>query len=331
MPHGYHHLAYDQRCQIYALKKSGLSQTEIAQSILADQPTISRELNRNKGQKGYRHKQAHTKATKRRYQASATPRKMTDAIIPILEQMISEDQFSPEQVSGRLKITHGVSISHEWIYLHIWNDKRNGGTLYSNLRRCGKKYNKRGGKTAGRGLIPNRVGIENRPPEVANKLRVGDFEGDTIIGADHRGAILSLVERKTKVTKLHLLSGTKAEETALAMIKKLEPLKDLVFSVTTDNGKEFAQHEKVSEMLDTKFYFAQPYHSWERGLNENTNGLVRQYFPKGCDFTKLTQEQVLEVENKLNNRPRKTLGYRTPNEEFLLLTGILPLCYALQS
>lgn len=328
MPQGYKHLAYDQRCQIYALKKSNLCQDEIAEIIGTTQPTVSRELNRNKGQKGYRHKQAQEKAIQRRKQASSMPRKLTPELIPIVEKMIHDDQLSPEQISGRLKKDSNVSISHERIYLHIWEDKRNGGTLHESLRRCGKKYNKRGGKKAGRGLIPNRVGIEDRPPEVALKQRVGDFEGDTIVGAGHRGAIVSIVDRKTKLTKLRLISGAKSDETAQALIDALMPIKECVHTITTDNGKEFSQHEFVASELDAKFFFANPYHSWERGLNENTNGLVRQYFPKGCDFTKLTQEQVLEVEKKLNNRPRKTLDFRTPNEEFLRLTGI-DLNYAL--
>lgn len=200
--------------------------------------------------------------------------------------------------------------------------------MYKNLRRSGKKYNKRGSKMAGRGLIPNRVSIDNRPAEVALKQRVGDFEGDTIVGAGHRGAIVSLVDRKTKLTRLRLISGAKADETAQALIDALRPIKECVHTITTDNGKEFSQHESVAAKLNAKFFFANPYHSWERGLNENTNGLVRQYFPKGCDFTKLTQKQVLEVENKLNNRPRKTLNFNTPNEEFLRLTGI-DLFYAL--
>lgn len=322
MPHGYKHLAYDQRCQIYALKKSNLSQKKIAEIIGTSQSTVSRELHRNKGLKGYRYKQAQEKALQRRNLASSLPHKLTPKLIPLVEKMIREDQLSPEQISGLLKKDYNVAISHERIYLYIWKDKRNGGDLYKSLRRCGKKYNNRGAKKAGRGLIPNRVGIENRPAEVALKLRVGDFEGDTIVGEGHRGAILSIVDRKTKITKLRLITGAKADETAQAIIDTLRPIKKYVHTITTDNGKEFSRHEIVAAALNAKFFFANPYHSWERGLNENTNGLVRQYFPKGCDFTKLTQEQVLEVEKKLNNRPRKTLSFRTPNEEFLRLTGI---------
>lgn len=326
MPKGYRHLTYDQRCQIYALKKSGLSQNQIAMFLVVSQSTISKELKNNSGQRGYRHKQAHEKAVLRRHQASSAARKMTPQLIQLIEKMLKDDQLSPEQISGRLKLMLSIKISTEQIYRHIWSNKRNGGDLYKNLRCSGKKYNKRGGKHSGRGLIPNRIGIERRPVEVAEKLRVGDFEGDTIVGTNHRGAIVSIVDRKTKITFLRLISGPKANETADAIIDALKPLRGCIHTMTTDNGKEFSAHENIANALKIEFFFANPYHSWERGLNENTNGLVRQYFSKGTDFTKLTYEQVFEVEKKLNNRPRKTLGFRTPSEEFLRLTG-----YALRS
>jgi transposase, IS30 family len=321
MPKGYHHLTHSQRCQIYALNKSGLSQAKIAKIVGVSQATVSRELARNRGLKGYRHKQAHEKALARRRKASSVPRKMTRELIAIIERLLREAQLSPEQISGRLDLELNIKISDERIYQHIWRDKRNGGDLYKNLRHSGKKYNKRSGKLAGRGLIPNRVGIEHRPDEVAAKIRVGDFEGDTIAGANHRGAIVSLVDRKTKYVFLRLIQSTKADITTKAIIDALKPIKEHVYTITTDNGKEFADHATVAKVLDLQYFFANPYHSWERGLNENTNGLVRQYFPKGTDFTKLTTEQVLAVEIKLNNRPRKTLGYKTPREEFLHLTG----------
>jgi IS30 family transposase len=329
MARGYRHLTYEIRCQIYALNKSGLSQETIAEQLYIDQSSVSREMSRNKGRRGYRFKQAHQKAMLRRHKASAKPRKMTPEFIPFMEQLIREKKRSPEQISGRLRELHNVSISHESMYQYIWKNKKAGGDLYKNLRHRGKKYNKRGAKKAGRGLIPERVGIENRPLEVVQKTRVGDWEGDTIVGSQHRGAIVSMVERKTKIVRLSLISGANAEETTKATIEALAPFKDHVHTITTDNGKEFAQHKTITKELNASFYFANPYHSWERGLNENTNGLVRQFFPKGTDFTKITQEQVRFVEENLNNRPRKLLNYRTPNEEFLRLTG-LSFFYALQ-
>jgi IS30 family transposase len=322
VPEGkYHHLTYEQRCQIYTLKKRGDAQDTIAGAIGVSQSTISRELRRNAGKRGFRYKQAHEKAIDRRHAASARPRKMSQKLVKIIEGLLREQQLSPQQISGRLRLEGRGEISAERIYLHIWSDKKHGGTLYKNLRHGGKKYNKRSGKRAGRGLIPNRVGIEQRPAEANEKSRVGDFEGDTIVGANRKGAIVSLVDRKTKFTFLRLIPSASAELTSGAMINALTQMQNNLHTMTTDNGKEFADHEYIAKRLVIKFFFANPYHSWERGLNEHTNGLVRQYFPKGTDFTKLTDEQVLEFEKKLNNRPRKALGFRTPAEELLRLTG----------
>ncbi len=301
-----------------------MSQNQTSKMLGMAQSTISKELNRNRGLKGYRYKQAHRLAVDRRRKASSIPKKMTAQFIPFMESLIRDQKMSPEQVSGRLKKLGHSEISHESIYRHIWTDKRSGGDLYKSLRQRGKKRNKRGAKNAGRGLIPDRIGIEMRSKEVDAKKRVGDWEGDTIIGKGHSGAIVSIVERKTKLVKLRLIRRATAKETAQATIEALKPLQEHVLTITTDNGKEFARHKKMSSQLEAKFYFANPYHSWERGLNENTNGLVRQFFPKKTDFTKLTQRQVQMVEENLNNRPRKTLKFNTPNEEFLRLTGTLP-------
>ena len=320
MPKGYQHLTSDLRCQIFALKESGLSQRKIAEQLKVNQSTISRELKRNSGEKGYEQKEAHKKATERRHKASTIPKKMTPAPTFFIEQLLRDKKMSPEQISGRMKKTNNISISHEQIYCYIWANKRKGGDLYTNLRQQGKKRNKRGNKNAGRGLIPDRVGIELRPAIVEKKVGIGDWEGDTIIGKDHRGAIVSMVERKTKLVRLWLIYTATAQETTQAIINIFCSIKEYVHTITTDNGKEFSEHKNISFALDSQFYFANPYHSWERGLNENTNGLVRQFFPKGTVFTALTQERVKEVENNLNNRPRKLLNFNTPNEEFLRLT-----------
>lgn len=324
MAKAYNHLTYEQRCQIFALKKSGLSQNKMAKQLGVAQSTISKELSRNSGQRGYRYKQAHEKSVERRQRASSVKRKMTSDFTFLIEQLIRRNKMSPEQISGRLRVTNALSISPESIYDYIWKDKKSGGDLYKNLRQQGKKRNKRGSQNAGRGLIPERVSIELRPPEVAAKERVGDWEADTIVGKNHRGAIVSMVERKTKLVRLKLLSSAKAEDTSKAISSTLNPLKKYVHTITTDNGKEFAAHKHIASSLDALFFFANPYRSWERGLNENTNGLVRQFFPKKTDFTKLTDKQIRDVEDNLNNRPRKLLNFKTPNEEFLLVTGKIP-------
>lgn len=329
MPEGYTHLAYEQRCQIYTLLRRGDSKTQIAKAIGVDASTISRELNRNCGKRGYRFKQAHQKAVLRRKKVSANGRKMTPSIQLFVEKMMCERRWSPEQIAGRLKVTEAISISPEAIYQFIWKNKQKGGTIYKHLRRHGKKYNKRGSKLAGRGLIPGRIGIEFRPEIVLTKERIGDFEGDTIVGVKHKGAIVSLVERKTKVTRLALISKAGAEETHGAMVAALTKIQKHVLTITTDNGKEFAKHADTAKSLEAQCFFANPYRSWERGLNENTNGLVRQYFPKGTDFTKITHGKIRDVEYLLNTRPRKSLNFQTPHEIFFASTGI-NLDYALR-
>ena len=210
----------------------------------------------------------------------------------------------------------------EWIYQHVRVDRRAGGTLYLylylylHLRRRGKKPNWRGGRHAGRGHIPGRVDIAERPSVVEEKSRIGDWELDTIVGARHRGALVSSVERGSKFTFLERIHGKTASAVTEAVTRRMGPIRDRVHTCTADNGKEFAGHREISAALGAGFYFATPYHSWERGLNEHTNGLVRQYFPKGTDFRKVTDAQVREVEDRINQRPRKVLGYRTPAEAF---------------
>jgi len=309
--------------------KSKQSQTQIAKQLNIHQSTVSREISQNVSKRGYRYKYAHQKSNNRRKKTVQYCSKIDVETFFFVEQLLCEKQWSPEQISGRLK-KHGIKISHERIYQYVWKDKKDGGELYKQLRRRGKKQNKRGSKLSGRGVIPNRVGIEHRDTIVDEKKRIGDFEVDTIVGANHKGAIVSMVDRKSKFVKLELISDARAESTKDAMVRSLEPIKNHVLTLTSDNGKEFAKHDKIAELLDSKFYFANPYCSWERGLNENTNGLVRQYFPKKTDFTKLTIEMVKHVEYLLNTRPRKTLNYQTPIEVFVSMTGV-SMNYALRS
>ena len=309
----YHHLTYESRCQIYALKSTGLLQKEIARQLNVHPGTISRELKRNSGARGYRIKQAQEKSEQRRREASSKPKRMTEAMVSLIESKL-KIKWSPDQISGVLKAI-GTPISHESIYRHVWSNRRLGGTLYQHLRRSGKKYHYKGGSKSGRGCIPNRVDIKERPLVVEKKQRFGDWEADTIIGAQHKGAIVSLVDRKSKFT---LLCGLPNKESALvtqSIISRLKKLpKKMKQTITYDNGKEFSGHEMIARILGVQCYFATPYHSWERGLNEHTNGLVRQYFPKGIDLSTLSSDAIQFVEDQLNDRPRKVLGYRTPRE-----------------
>ncbi len=318
----YHHLTYDQRCQIYALKQSGKSGRLIALQLGISQSTVCRELLRNVGARGYRYKQAHVKASTRRSIASRVVRVMTAERIAHITHLLSDYQWSPEQIAAMIRKSDGINLCHESIYRHVWRDKRLGGTLYVNLRQRGKKRNKRGSANAGRGLIPNRRDISERPVIVDEKSRLGDWELDSIIGAKHRGSIVSMVERTSKLVRLELLERPTAQATQAAIVKRLQPIASYVHTLTSDNGKEFARHQDVAKACEADFYFARPYHAWERGLNENTNGLVRQYFPKGLDFTTICKEDVQRVENLLNTRPRKTLNYLTPNQAFAQSTNI---------
>ena len=308
----YTQLTREQRYQIYALMKAGQNQSQIAAIIACHKSTISRELQRNFGLRDYHPRQA-DKLARQRQRAAYRPRIASETWQQV--ELLLRQQWSPEQISGRLKLERQPTVSHERIYLYVYADKRRGGTLHSHLR-SQKKQRKRYGGYIRRGQIPNRVSIDKRPAIVASKRRYGDWEADTIIGARHQGALLSCTERKSKLTLLRKLAGKTAAELKRESIQLLQPYAAKVHTITVDNGKEFCDHKDIAALLQADIYFAHPYASWERGLNENTNGLVRQYFPKKFDFTQITNTEAQRVAELLNNRPRKTLGYRSPNEVF---------------
>ena len=314
----YSQLTEVQRYQIEALKKAKKDQQEIAVILGVSSSTISRELKRNTGQRGYRPKQAHIKALTRREEACKVI-KMTAEVVTLIEAKIRLD-WSPEQVSGWLNEEQAISISHERIYQHVWADKRQDGTLYKHLRHSHKKRKKQYGSKDKRGQIRNRVSIDERPEIVEQKTRIGDWEIDTVIGQNHQGALVTIVDRVSKFTLIKKVDSKHAEVVTEATITLLKPYLDKTLTITADNGKEFAGHESMTEQLNAAVYFAHPYHSWERGLNENTNGLIRQYFTKGSSFENITDEQVEDVMNKLNHRPRKTLNYKTPHSVFFTHT-----------
>lgn len=316
MPKGYQQLTYSLRCQIYALKKSGLSNRQTARQLGVNARTIDRELLRNSGKRGYRYKQAQGYSMAKRQHRKGKPVKLTPALVTVIEEKLTRFQWSPEQIAGWLKRQQGCQvISHESIYQYIWSNKQAGGSLYTCLRRKARKYQKRiNGKTT-RGQIKDRVGIEHRPAVVDTRSRRGDWEGDTIVGKNHQGAIVSLVERKTRYTLLVKVLRSTADAVSTAITQGLKPFKgERLKTITFDNGKEFAQHSEIGRTLQADIYFARPYHSWERGTNENTNGLVRQYLPKKTDFVTVTDADVARIEYLLNHRPRKCLGYLCPAE-----------------
>lgn len=318
----YKHLSLEERHYIELSMKNEKTLTEIAANLNRSQSTISREINRNKCKKGYRHKQANNKAQER-HATKHKSIKMTLSITNLIDKYIRDD-WSPEQIAGWLDKEGIITLHHETIYQYILTDKRSGGNLYTHLRHQNKTYRKRYGSSSKRSRngIPNRVDISERPKEVNARKRVGDWEADTMIGKGHKGAIVTLDERKSKLRLAMPVCSKKAKHVTDAMVCLLKPIKRCVKTITFDNGKEFAFHEKVSKAVGCKTYFARPYHSWERGQNENANGLLRQYFPKTMELIDVTAKQVYEAVHKLNSRPRKCLGYKTPYEVFEELTGI---------
>jgi IS30 family transposase len=311
----YKQLTPEKRYGLKAYMQAGFSIPQIAKELMVHKTTLYREIKRNTGGRGYRPKQANMKALERRHYSRKRNCLTTDLIARIVYLLRLD--LSPEQVSGYLKEHHHINISHETIYQYILADKTKGGDLYKHLRHSSKKRKKRYGSYDKRGQIPDRVSIDNRPEIVDLKIRIGDWETDTIIGKNHKGALVTAVERKSKFTCIRYVPNKKADLVAKALIDMLSPFQDQVHTITTDNGKEFAQHKEISKALRTDIYFAHPYHSWERGLNENTNGLIRQYFPKNYSFENITNDDVIFVQNRLNMRPRKSLNFKTPLEEFL--------------
>ena len=314
----YRQLTEEDRIEIYAMKQAGKKQNEIAFRLGVHPSTISRELVRNTGLRGYRPKQAQQKTLYRRFTARKAV-KMTSETIDYIECKLRQEH-SPEQIAERMKLDtdwHGPSVSHERIYQHIWRDKAGGGRMYKHLRIGGtKQRRKRRNSRDMRGMIKNRVGIEARPAIVERKNRIGDWEGDTVVGKNHQGALVTLVDRKSKLTLIGKVDRYTAEAVEQAIIGLMEWLPRRHYTLTVDNGKEFSNHESVAATLQIKVYFADPYSAWQRGLNENTNGLIRQYVPKGSDIRTTTNKQIEHIMDRLNNRPRKSLGFLTPNEVF---------------
>ena len=310
----YNHLTQEERYQIYELQTMKHSLSGIARTLKREVSTITREIKRNKGERGYRPQQAHAFAKERAKRRANGPRVSQDAWSAA--KLWLREKWSPEQIAGRFKLLQIGRISHETIYQRLLQDKKSGGNLYKNLR-CQKKRHKRyGSGREKRGQIIGRVSISERPKIVDQKVRLSDWEGDTIIGAAHKQAIVSVVERCTQYVLLKKVERKTSVAVKDSLIEIMEPYKNAAHTLTLDNGKEFADHAKIAKNLGVAVYFADPYSSWQRGLNEQINGLARQYFPKKKNFSTITQQEVCYVAQKLNTRPRKLLGYKTPQEAF---------------
>jgi IS30 family transposase len=315
------HLTYEQRYAISVMLKAKYRQKQIAEAMDKDKSVVSREIARNcdKRNGNYDADLAEGKYEKRR---DSKPKKVyfTAEIQEMVEDKLAK-KYSPDQIVGVAKKEGVACVSHERIYQHIWKDKRKKGNLYDHLRTKGKRDRKRGAAKDSRGIIPDRVDISQRPKVVDDRERAGDLEIDTIIGKNHQGAIVTVNDRASGLLKMKKLEGKSAQQLAMATIELLEDMKPFLNTITADNGREFAAHQSISKALEIDFYFARPYHSWERGANENLNGLIRQYIPKQTDFSTITDEYIKFVENELNNRPRKRHDFQTPNQIFNQLTN----------
>ena len=317
-------LTLEERCQILAYLSTHYSIRGVAKAMRKDPSIISRELRRNKVGAVYKPEVAHKKAKKRAQAARSQPRKMVGQTLVAVESGLKK-QWSPQQISGRLKL-QGISISHEAIYEFVWADRARGGELFKNFRHSGKKYNKRSGKNAGRGLIPGRVDISERPQIVEAKTRIGDIEADTVIGVEHKGAIVTLVDRHSKLLLMQKVPNTTKAVVTKTIITMLKPFKNVIRTITFDNGKEFAGHSEIAKRLEVQTCFAKPYHSWERGLNEHHNGLIRQFLPKGTNLLEVTHRQVTAIQKNINDRPRNVLFFKTPNEVFYSALSVASTC-----
>jgi IS30 family transposase len=315
----YWHLSIDERERIAQLKNEGIGLSEIARQLRRDKGTISRELKRNGAPlyNSYTPCRAQHRSDERRRAASRRERLRDQAVRQYVHEKLLAG-WAPEQISGRLPLEHPeLSISAEAIYQYIYDTKsKDREDLIACLRRSHKKRKQRAvGRKQNKTKIPNRVSIDNRPQSVESRKTYGHWEGDSMISRKSTVALNSLTERKSRLIMITRINRKGATETLDAVISRLGTLPHKFRrTLTLDNGTENAKHEIITEGIGIKCYFAHPYASWERGTNENANGLVRWYFPKGTDFAKITDDQVALVESALNNRPRKCLGFRTPIE-----------------
>ena len=304
------HLTLKEREVLYRMNKAGKSKSEIAETLGRDRSTIYREITRNTGGRGYRPKQA-----QRFYQARREDcrrkQKMDHGPLKTYVTKTLKKKWSPDEIAGRSKRDFprqpDCQVSHQTIYNWLADE---APELRTHLRR-----GRRRSQPETRGQLTGCVSVKDRPKVVDSKRRYGDWEGDTVVSPSRRSGVVTMVERKSKYLRVRKTADLKSATTMRAVCRGMRDLpEDLLRTMTLDNGKEFAQHELLAEQLGLDTYFARPYASWQRGLNENTNGLLRQFFPKGTDFSRISHREVARAEKLLNERPRKSLGYKTPCE-----------------
>lgn len=309
----YHHLSAEERHSISVLKLQGLSQRAIARALGRDPSTICRELKRNVSTHdgSYRHSAA-GELYRGRLSRSRRNRRYGRKEFRPVEDLLRQD-WSPQQIVGRAKLEGRSVMSHETIYLWIWAQKRRGGSLHLHLRGAAKKRRKRNGSYDSRGRLAGKRMISERPPIVDSRSRTGDWEIDTMHGKD-KACLVTIVERRTGLVRIGTLPQATAQLTQQRTVELLGPHQ--VHTITSDNGSEFHGYKHIEQQLGATFYFATPHHSWQRGSNENTNGLIRQYAPKRSSLAHLKEGHCRTIEHRLNNRPRLRLGFLTPNEAY---------------
>lgn len=316
----YHQLGAEERFLIAALRVQGVSLPGIAAVLKRHRSTVWREVRRNAATYDgfYRSARAHERAGARRKRSRRNLR-FGCAELGRVEELLKA-KWSPEQVAGHLRRAGELAISHETIYRHIWRDLRAGGTLHAHLRSARKQCRKRYGRYDSRGRLAGKRMISERPASVEGRRRTGHWEIDTMMGeslGESSDCILTLVERKSGYVLIGKLKARTAEEANRVLLELMARHSDRVMTITADNGTEFHWYKEIEEITGVKFYFANPHHSWERGTNENTNGLIRQFLPKGKTMAGVSQSQCDLIADQLNTRPRKRHAYKTPNQCFL--------------
>jgi IS30 family transposase len=310
----YRQLTSEERYMLAALRRQGYNKAQIARALGRHRCTIGRELRRNSTRSDGRYRATTAQErTNGRRSRSRRNRRFTARDFALVEGLLCR-QWSPEQIAGHLRRTGQMLISHETIYRHVWGDKRRGGLLYTHLRGARKRRRKRYGRYDSRGRLAGKRMISERPAEVEERSDVGHWEVDTVMGSGSKDCIVSLVERKTGLLLVGKLPDRTASSFSRRVIRLMRRHAGAFETVTADNGTEPHDYRRIERLTGAAFYFAHPYHSWERGSNENANGLIRQYLPKGTSLAGLTQHRCNAIAKKLNTRPRKRLGFRTPLE-----------------
>ena len=310
----YNRVTSEERRLIYQWKQEGFSLRKIGRLLDRAPSSISREIKRNSGQRGYRPAQAQALAEARVKRPG--PRRFTEAVRMDAEEKLRQG-WTPEIICERARLEGRAHVCKETVYKHVYADAANGGNLWTHLPRAKRKRTRRCPRQDGRrrGVIPGRRGIETRPAEVELRIKVGHWEGDLVVGKNASGYLVTLVERVTRFALVGWSPSKEADAVALVIVDLFMRARIPIDGITFDNGKEFARHQLIARELQTDVFFARPYHSWERGTNENTNGLIRRIYPKEASFAALGGEDLRRIDTFLNDRPRKCLGWMTPREE----------------